>query len=101
MLNIDNQLLQKLRRRIFSRIRSIKVIASTEKVHEYQVLDYIRNIKFLDLPEVYSLSDYNKKELKRINCKLDAIMPKAQLKNRKSMEISKDNNSLTTRKPDE
>ena len=90
MLNIDNQLLQKLRRRIFSRIRSIKVIAFTEKLIESEVLAYIRNIKFLDLPEVQSLNDYNKAELKRINCKLDAIMPKAQLKNRKSMVLVKD-----------
>jgi hypothetical protein len=77
------------RRRIFSRVRQIKLIHKDDKLSEADVLRYIKNIKGLELREVSRLNDYTKVELWQINRKLDAIKPKQQVKYRKSLKIAK------------
>lgn len=79
--------MQKSRRRIFSRIRSIKLIHADDKLSEADVMRCIGNIVGLKLPKVVRLDDYNMEELRMINKKLDAIKPKQELKYRKSFKI--------------
>lgn len=79
--------MQKSRRRIFSRIRSIKLIHADDKLSEADVMRYIRNIVGLKLPDANRLNDYTLEELRMINRKLDAIKPKQEKKYRKSLKI--------------
>lgn len=80
--------LNQQRRRIFSMIRSIKMIDADEKLSEADVLRYIRQIKNLKLSKVDRLNDYTTEELRKINTKLDAIKPKQEKKWRTQMNIA-------------
>jgi len=75
------------RKRIFSAIRSIKLIAPDEKFSEADVLAYLRQIKGFPLPYKRRLNDYNPQELSQIIRQLDAIRPKMQKKYRNSLHI--------------
>lgn len=74
------------RRRIFSRVRQIKLLHQDDKLSEAEVLRYIYNIVGLNLPKKTRLNDYTKEELWQINKKLDAIKPKQAVKYRKHLK---------------
>ncbi len=73
-------------RRIFSRIRQIKLIHSDDKLSEADVIKYINNIIGLSVRKVTRLNEYTKDEIWQINRKLDAIKPKQEKKYRKNLK---------------
>jgi len=75
------------RKRIFSAIRSIKLLAPDEKLGEADVLAYLRQVKGFTLPYKRRLNDYNSQELSQIIRQLDAIRPKMQKKYRNTLQI--------------
>ena len=80
--NLDQQ-----RKRVFSCVRSIKMIDSTQKLTENEVLMYLKNVKGLNFG-VERLNDLTGVELSHINRQLDCIKSNTQKQRRKAMKIS-------------